>query len=314
MRVGVSLRTRPLDGEEPGAVSARIADVASLAERLGYDAVHALDHPVPHPAYDIPALKHSYHNLDPFVELAVAAGVTSRVRLWTNLVLLAYRNPFVTAKLVASLDVVSSGRLIFGVGTGYQVEEFAALGVPFDQRNEIMDEAFPAMKAAWTGEPFDFVGKGFAAAGNQALPRPVQQPHPPIWVGGNSPRAVRRAVEFGQGWTPIPEPPYTQGARGFAPLSSFENFADRIAYARAHAERIGRTEPLDIAFSTTGFAYWKGEKASKWQQIDNAGRLAEMGVTYLTPGALVGPDASHAEYLEALERHAEEFLPHLSAL
>jgi probable F420-dependent oxidoreductase len=314
MRVGISLKTLPEDGEKKGSVVARIVDVATTAERLGYDAVHTLDHPVPHPQYDLPEIGHYYHNLDPFVELAVAAAATSRIRLWTNLVVLALRNPFLTAKLVASLDVVSSGRVIFGIGAGYQVQEFDALGVPFAERNEIMDEAIAAMKVAWTGEPFDFTGKGFSAKGNQALPRPVQLPYPPIWVGGNSPRAVRRAVEFGQGWTPIPEPPYSDKPRSFAALSSFEALRDRIAYAREHAEKIGRTEPLDIAFSTNSFGYWKGRNLSEQEQIDDAGRLTEAGVTYLTTGPLAPAGASHAEYLEGLERHAERVLPHLLLL
>jgi len=99
MRVGISLKTLPVDGEKRGSVVARIVDVATTAERLGYDAVHTLDHPVPHPQYDLPEIGHHYHNLDPFVELAVAAAATSRIRLWTNLVVLALRNPFLMCVL-----------------------------------------------------------------------------------------------------------------------------------------------------------------------------------------------------------------------
>jgi probable F420-dependent oxidoreductase len=315
VQVGVSMKTSPQDDEVEGAVVERIVEFATAAERLGYDAVHSLDHPVPHPNYDLPDIGHNYHNIDLFIELAIAAAATKRIRLWTNLVILALRNPFLTAKLVASLDVVSSGRVIFGIGTGYQVEEFEALGVPFEKRNEIMDEAIAAMKVAWTGEPFDFYGGGFVARGNQALPRPVQRPHPPIWVGGNSPRAVRRAVEFGQGWTPIPEPPYTDKPRSFAPLSTFEALEDRISYAREYAEKIGRVEPLDIAFSISSFGYWKGESSlSVQQQVDNAGRLVQMGVTYLTTGPLAPNGASHGQQLEGLERHGRDILPHVSDL
>ena len=106
--------------------------------------------------------------------------------------MLPYRNPFLPAKSVASLDALSGGRVIVGVAVGYLEGEYRALGADFEQRNEIGDEALVAMKLAWKGESFRFRGRDFEAEGNQMLPAPVQHPHPPIWVGGESSSALRR--------------------------------------------------------------------------------------------------------------------------
>ena len=128
------------------------------------------------------------------------------MRLETNLCIAAYRNPFLLAKTVATLDALSLGRVILGIGAGYLEGEFAALGVAFEERNELTDEAIVAMRAAWTGESLQRDGLHFAAGGNTMLPRPVQPDGPPIWIGGNSARAVHRAVDLADGWAPMPAP------------------------------------------------------------------------------------------------------------
>ncbi len=151
-----------------------------------------------------------HHALDPFVGLAVAAAVTTRVRLMTNLTVLPYRNPFLLAKAVASLDRVSNGRVTLGVGTGYLKPEFFALGVDFEERNDLFDEAIAVCRLAWSGESVTFEGRHFTARGNSVQPTPVQDPLP-IWIGGNATLTRQRVATVAQGWMPMWNPPRVRG-------------------------------------------------------------------------------------------------------
>jgi probable F420-dependent oxidoreductase len=138
--------------------------------------------------------------LDPAVALAHVAGSTSTIRLATGIVILPQRNPVVLAKELASLDVLSGGRLVFGLGAGYIPAEFAAVGVPFEERGARTDEAIEVLRTLWTQEKPRFEGRFFRFADVDAHPRPLQRPHPPIVVGGMSGPALRRAVRQGDGW------------------------------------------------------------------------------------------------------------------
>jgi probable F420-dependent oxidoreductase len=138
--------------------------------------------------------------LDPAVALAFLAGRTRTLRLATGIVILPQRNPLVLAKELASVDVVSGGRLIFGLGAGYLQPEFDALGAPFSDRGPRTSEAIEVVRALWTQQNPHFDGRFWSFSGIQTLPRPVQRPHPPIVVGGHSPPAFRRAVAQGDGW------------------------------------------------------------------------------------------------------------------
>jgi len=119
------------------------------------------------------------------------------VRLLPYVVVPAFRSPAVGAKKIATLDVLSGGRVIIPVGTGYLRSEATALGMPFDERNELLDEAIATWKRLWRGEEVNITGRHFEAAGTLMRPRPVQHPHPPIWVGGNSKRARQRVADYG---------------------------------------------------------------------------------------------------------------------
>ena len=124
------------------------------------------------------------------------------LRLLTNLYIPAYRNPFLSAKAIASLDVLSGGRVMLGIGTGYLEPEYEALGVPFDERNDLTDEAIVLMKRAWVEDGVQVKGTHFDAPGNTMLPHLTRLPT--IWIGGNSKRAARRAVDLADGWLPFP--------------------------------------------------------------------------------------------------------------
>ena len=173
MRFSAQLPTNRVE-LEGGFLSARsIAELARAAEQAGFDAGYVTEHPFPSDAW-LEAGGH--HALDPFVALSAVAVATDRLRLHTNVLVLAYRNPFLAAKAIASLDVLSEGRVILGIAAGYLEEEYRALGVDFESRNELTDEALRALKLALRGESVRLAGRGFEARGNSMLPRPVQRP------------------------------------------------------------------------------------------------------------------------------------------
>src|SRR3984957_3250763 len=162
MRISLGLPTDRLDRAAEFVTGDAIAEISRAAEVAGFDAVYVTEHPIPETQWKDSG---GHHALDPFVALAFAAAATTSLRLQTHLCVVPYRNPFLTAKAVASLDALSGGRVILGVGTGYLQEEFAALGVQFDERNELMDEALEVMKAAWSGETVSVTGRHFQVAG-----------------------------------------------------------------------------------------------------------------------------------------------------
>ena len=136
--------------------------------------------------------------------LTYLAGVTTRIRLVPSVMIVPYRPPLLAAKILATLDVLSRGRLILGVGVGWMEEEFEALGAPpFAERGAATNEYLLAFKELWTSDSPSFAGKYCQFSDVQFLPKPVQKPHPPIWVGGQSRAAIRRAAELGNGWHPV---------------------------------------------------------------------------------------------------------------
>lgn len=206
MRYGVILDTRG-----PNASSESLIAGAVLAERLGYDAVWSTDHVVVPVRFDAeyPYQQASSYTLtgrenafETLATLAYVAGCTSAVRLGTSVIIAPQRNPVLTGKQLATLDALSGGRLVVGVGIGWMAEEFAALGAgaAFAKRGAVTDEHIQIWKALWTDETSSFAGDHCSVPPVRAFPKPVQRPHPPILVGGNSPAARRRAVRLGDGW------------------------------------------------------------------------------------------------------------------
>ncbi|MEN8159450.1 MAG: TIGR03619 family F420-dependent LLM class oxidoreductase [Myxococcota bacterium] len=177
------------------------AKVARAAEAAGFESVWTGEHVVlPDPQAPPSPAPPEHPMLDPAVALAFLAGQTERLRLATGIIILPQRNPVVLAKELASVDVLSNGRLIAGVAAGYLHQEFAALGTPFETRGARTDEFIDVLRVLWTEPKPAFDGPTVRFGGIDAQPRPVQQPHPPIVVGGTSPPALRRAVTRGNGW------------------------------------------------------------------------------------------------------------------
>jgi probable F420-dependent oxidoreductase len=196
MKLGVfGINTGPL--AEPDAM----LRVARAAEQAGFDSVWTGEHVVlPDPQAPPSPAPPEFPMLDPAVALAFLAAGTERLLLATGIVILPQRNPLVLAKEMASLDVVSKGRLVLGIGAGYLQAEFDALGAPFAERGPVTDEAIDALRALWGQPQPHFAGRFFSFSGVNAFPRPVQQPGPPIVVGGFTRPAFRRALLRGQGW------------------------------------------------------------------------------------------------------------------
>jgi probable F420-dependent oxidoreductase len=177
------------------------ARVAAAAEAAGFDSVWTGEHVVlPDPQTPPSPSPPRTPFLDPAVSLTWVAAHTRTLRLATGIIILPQRNPAVLAKEIASLDVLSGGRAVLGIGAGYLHQEFRALGIPFEQRGARTDEYLDALRALWTEEKPSFAGTFVSFSGIDAHPRPVQQGGPPIVVGGTSPGALRRAVSRGNGW------------------------------------------------------------------------------------------------------------------
>ena len=175
--------------------------VAQAAEEAGFESVWTGEHIVlPDPIVPGCPLPPETPLLDTMVALTLIAAHTRTLRVGSGIIVLPQRNPLVLAKELASIDVVSGGRLIVGVGAGYLEPEFEALGIPLRRRGQRMDDYIRALRAIWTKSRAHYQGEFASFAGVTANPRPVQQPHPPIVIGGESPAALRRAVTMGNGW------------------------------------------------------------------------------------------------------------------
>jgi probable F420-dependent oxidoreductase len=194
MRVGVNVLNFG-----PGVGPDGLAGWTQLAETLGYHFLMVSDHVAMTP--DVVA-RYPAPFYDPFATLAWLARATRRLELGTTVVILPYRHPLHTARLAATIDRLSGGRFIFGVGVGWARQEFEALGVPFERRGAISSDYLAAIKTAWTNDPASYAGPFVSFRDVHTGPRPVRSPHPPIWVGGGSDAAMRRAVRLGDGWHP----------------------------------------------------------------------------------------------------------------
>jgi probable F420-dependent oxidoreductase len=215
-------------------------------------------------------------------------------------VVLPYRNPFVVAKSGATLDLLSEGRFTLAVGVGYLKREFAALGVDFEERAALFDESLDVIKAIWTGDDVSFEGKHFSAKGITAHPRPVSDPHPPIWIGGNTGAARRRVADKGNGWCPFAAPPALAKTARTASLDSVEALAEGIDDLRRRLDRAGRDPAtIDIVFGNFEGGSPAHDDFNADAYLAGLDRLAKLGVTWLQVG-LPGDSLAHA--LEVIDR------------
>ena len=253
-----------------------IRTAAVRAEQLGYDSAWVSDHVVV-PRANIKNFGETI--FDPLITLGVLAGATSRVGLGTTVLIVPYRNAVVTAKMVSSLDALSGGRVVLGVGAGWVAAESAMLAVPFKERGAMTDEYLDAMRELWTSATPSFAGK-YTQFGDVVFePKPVQKPHPPIWVGGHTKAALRRTARVGAAWHPINRPPdeLRTGMAEITRLCREAKRADVPALTLRNDVKIlraGETAPA----STHAGRVLAGEPAALVEQIRE---LAECGVQHL---------------------------------
>ena len=268
----------------PCSQPATAVRVAQAAEAAGFESVWTGEHVVlPDPQVPPSPLPPEYPMLDPAVALAFVAGQTKTVRLGTGIIILPQRNPLVLAKELASLDVLSGGRLIFGLGIGYLKPEFDALGIPFEHKGPRSMEYLEAMLAVWMQPKPAYQGRFVSFGGIQALPQPVQKPHPPIVIGGHTEPAFRRAVSHGNGWY------------GFAlDLEATEKCMAGLKEAQKTYGRPRELGELEISI-TPGVRL----------DLDTAKRYADLGVHRLIPFRRA---KAEAERLEFVQRTADSLI------
>ena len=282
-----------------------LGEFARVAEECGYHSVNVTEHPIPGNKF-LDAGGH--HAPDPFVTLAFAAGVTTSIGLLTNLTVVPYRNPFLLAKAAATLDRISNGRLVLGVGTGYLKPEFFALGVDFEERNDLFDESLAVCRQVWTGGPVAVEGRHFSARDNAALPTPVQDPLP-IWIGGNAQRSRQRVADVGQGWMPMPNPPEFAPTRRSALLEDRDDLARMLADLETRRREAGRTDAVDVMFMAFDPALPGTGEWDAGGHRDEVRANADLGVTWhqITPSGATGDDV-----LDVVRRYADDVVSQMS--
>ena len=297
MKFGICLPIR-LDADAGANVR-----IAQRAEELGYDSVWASDHVVI-PEKRAGMFTDEFH--DPFMLLSSIAAGTSRIIVGTSVIILPYRNPLVTAKMAATLDVLSGGRLIFGVGPGWMREEFEALGVPFESRGRMTDEYMKVIKELWQSERPEFHGEFVDFSNVGFYPKPVQTPGPPVWVAGASRHAVRRAALLGDGWQPTAVSP--------GDVRAGMDEVRRIA-AEAGRGLDGFTFSLRnrLRFTDDTEAPNPGIGAPAFTLTGSVSRVRDYVAEYIEDGVshiLFDPDAGDLdEYYGIIETAAEEMMP-----
>jgi probable F420-dependent oxidoreductase len=240
-----------LPGRGPLAQPDQVLTIAATAEKLRYSSVFVTDHIVlpastarstyPYsPTGQFPGGSRQDY-LEPLAMMAYLARATTRLRLGTSVLVVPYRHPLLVAKMLATIDVLSKGRVILGAGVGWLREEFEAVGAPaFEERGSVTDESLRLMRAAWATDPVSFEGRHYKVQEIHALPKPAQRGGIPIWIGGHTDAAVQRAALLGDGWHPIGQRP-----PAMLPPDEYAAKAERL---RAVAREAGR-DPASITLS-----------------------------------------------------------------
>lgn len=279
----IPARVQPWERAVGGA---ELLAAARAAEQAGLAYVSCSDH-VLVPASRAAAMGATWY--DAGSTLAFVAGATTRIELLSHVLVLPYRHPLVVAKQYGTLDHLSGGRLILGVGSGHLKAEFAVLGADYARRGAVSDETLAAIVAAWTSDVACFDGETIAFRDVMVAPRVARRPHPPVWVGGNSRAAVRRAARFGDGWIPWEITPAA--------------FGEALGWARKHRAEMGRPATFEAVAPLS-----VPVEATLEDVVGAARRWEAAGATTLHAG--VGA-RNLAEYLDRLAWLGRDVLPRL---
>ena len=278
-----------------------LVEFARAAEQAGFDGIGFTDHPAPTHRWMAAG---GHDTLDPFAALAFCAAVTERLMLIPNVVVLPYRNPFLVAKSVATIDALASGRFVLAVGTGYLKGEYRALGVDFDERNDLFDEAIEVMRGAWTTDDFSYEGRNFTARGQTANPKPSRPI--PIWIGGNSRLSRRRVAAVADGWVPFPAPRGLAATARTVPLETLEDLREMLDYLWRQVESAGRNPAeIDVSFTTLAGGGPGDADFNDEAHLEALDQLAALGVTWCAAHI---PADSLSRALEALQSYGESVI------
>src|SRR5208282_4233130 len=272
----------------PFAQPQLFAHLAQAAERFGFESIWTVEHvvipqdyksPYPYsPSGKIPGAE-DVPIQDPLLPLAYAAAITTKLNLGTGVMILPQRHPLYVAKEVATLDVLSNGRTILGIGSGWLEEEFTSLGIDFHTRGARTDEAIKSLRSLWSDDAASFHGKHFNFGPVKCYPKPVQKPGVPIHVGGHSPAAAKRAGRYGDGFFPA--------------LAEIPKLKELFSTMKSEAEKAGR-DPNKIELSCMGRP-----------RVDELKALADIGISRV----VIAPPAFDAEGLtRGLEKLQEEVI------
>lgn len=296
LQFSLELPTTRVDKVEEFASGEAIVEITKAAAAAGFSAVNVTDHPAPDTKWLDNGGHHAY---DPFVALAFAAAADPAIRLQTNIYVAGYRNPFLGAKSVQSLDVLSGGRVILGVAAGYLKAEFNALGSAFDRRGALLDEALDVLDEVMQGGDVarDGAAADFHARGVRLRPVP-DRGRPPVWVGGNSKPALRRAARY-DGWAPFCNKGYV--AAGTEPMESIEHIAAGIEFLR-ECRGESATGPFDVCWSD---AVLSDATRSTDERLTELANLAEIGVTWVV---VTGHGRSRSNWIDSITEYGQEVI------
>lgn len=285
---------------EPDASSADLIGIAKHVDGLGFDSLTISEHIVmPNEMADVMGKRFP----DSLVAASVLAGATERIKLLTYVLVLPFRNPLVLAKQAATVDFLSNGRFLLGVGIGHTPREFEAIGVPFERRGARSNEYLEAMRELWTSDDPTYKGEFVEFSGVAFEPKPVQKPHPPILIGGNSKPAMRRAAKYGDGWLPW--------------LVTREDLPGCLDYIRSQPDSRANDPGFEIVmpiseYKVEDYSHKElGETTvpeSTQQMIDEVGRHRDAGVTVTQVAPPKTRSAQHFE--DWTSWFAAEVMPH----
>jgi probable F420-dependent oxidoreductase len=289
---GLFLSPKVIDPWHVEMTPADIIHYSRRVDELGYDYIRVPEHLlIPRELSESMGTKWT----EPVTTMAFLAGATNQISFVTGILVLPYHDPVILAKGIATLDYLSGGRVTLGVGVGHVEKEFEALNIPFEDRGVIGSEYIQAIKELWTSDDPTFDGRFVQFKDVVFDPKPVQKPHPPIWVGGLSKAALRRAATLGDGWQPLAS----------RPLSELTSMLDYLREQPAYQQR---TRPFDIVMQRAIAGETpSGAAVGSDELVQRFGELKELGLTHTSPA--IGKARSMEESLDELQRFAEDVMP-----
>ncbi|WP_033384864.1 TIGR03619 family F420-dependent LLM class oxidoreductase [Sporichthya polymorpha] len=275
--------------------------IVRAADDLGYDAIAFTDHPAPSQKW---LAAGGHESLDVFAALAYCAGQTSRLKLMAYLLVVPYRNPFLSAKALTTIDILSGGRAVAVVGTGYLRSEFRALGVEFEQRNSLFEESLEVMRGLWRETSFSYEGEHFEAVEVAAVPAPCHPGGPPLIIGGNSRTARVRAMSA-DGWSPLMASAEMARTTRTPQITTIEELRSQISEVREGIleRQPNRSRPLFFQVHTP-HTYYDPRTISVEEHREHLGSIQEAGVnSFVFRPAGTSVEAT----VDALHAYAESF-------